>query len=52
MALVTDAAELLRRKQRLDQQQEETNHMAGYDAWVVDALELLLRLAFEQKTKR
>ena len=46
--LIDDIATLLKRKQQIDAQtQQQVNRLAGgvYDAWAIDALEMLLRIA-------
>lgn len=48
MSIYDKVAELLQRKQQLDRLHAQTNNLSGYDEFVTEALELLLRLALER----
>ena len=48
MSVYDKVTELLERKQQLDRLHAQTNNMSGYDEFIVEALELLLRLALER----
>jgi hypothetical protein len=41
--------DLLRRKQQLDRQNEQSNNMTSYDRWLADAIEVLLRMGIDRK---
>lgn len=41
-------AALLQRKAELDREQQNTNRMVSYDAWLVEAVALLLMLTMKR----
>jgi hypothetical protein len=43
--------ELIQHKEKLDKLDVETNHMSGYNEWIVDVLELLLRIEHDRTKK-
>ena len=49
--LIDDITMALRRKQQIDADNDGANRAAGYDRWIVGALELLLRAALEQERR-
>jgi hypothetical protein len=42
----------LERKRRIDKQNTKANNMAGYDRWLVDAVELLLQIELQRRTQK
>lgn len=50
--MLDQIAEMLKRKQTMDQQNVAAMSMVPYDKWVADAVELLLMLASEAAARR
>jgi hypothetical protein len=42
----------LERKRRIDKQNTKANNMAGYDRWLVDAVELLLQIELQRRIQK
>jgi hypothetical protein len=46
--IADDLALMLARKRKLDIESQVSNNMASYDRWIIDALELQLRIELER----
>lgn len=50
--LASAIGEMLTRKKQLDKKAKQANNMVSYEEWMIEAIELLLKVALDNERER